>query len=53
MNHNFDVVTIGGGTAGLILARELCKKKRKTLILDRKKYLLEFSFNTLRQFYKS
>ncbi|MGJ8744145.1 lycopene cyclase family protein [Polaribacter sp.] len=48
--NNFDVVIIGGGTAGLILARELGKKKHKTLVLDRKKDLLEFSFNTLGSF---
>lgn len=48
--ENFDVVIIGGGTAGLILARELGKFKRKTLVLDRKKDLLEFSFNTLGSF---
>ncbi|WP_339884852.1 NAD(P)/FAD-dependent oxidoreductase [Polaribacter vadi] len=50
MNHNFDVVIVGGGTAGLILARELGKSKRKVLLLDRKKELLEFSFNTLASF---
>ena len=48
--ENFDVVIIGGGTAGLILARELGKFKLKTLVLDRKKDLLEFSFNTLGSF---
>jgi len=46
----FDVVIIGGGTAGLVLAREFGKSKRKTLILDRKDNLLEFSFNTLGSF---
>jgi len=50
MNQNFDVVIIGAGTAGLILARELGRKKRKTLVLDRKKDILEFSFNTLGSF---
>jgi digeranylgeranylglycerophospholipid reductase len=50
MNSDFEVVIIGGGTAGLILARELGKRKRKTLLLDRKKELLEFSFNTLGSF---
>ena len=34
---NFDVVIVGGGTAGLMLARELGKLKHKVLILDRKK----------------
>ncbi|WP_299064643.1 NAD(P)/FAD-dependent oxidoreductase [uncultured Polaribacter sp.] len=48
--HNFDVVIIGGGTAGLMLARELGKLKRKTLVLDRKDNLLAFSFNTLGSF---
>lgn len=46
----FDVVIIGAGTAGLMLARELGKFKKKTLVLDRKKNLLEFSFNTLGSF---
>ncbi len=46
----FDVVIIGGGTAGLMLARELSKKKRKTLIVDRRNDLLDFSFNTLGSF---
>ncbi|WP_397446177.1 FAD-dependent oxidoreductase [Polaribacter sp. R77954] len=46
----FDVVIVGGGTAGLLLARELSKQKHKVLILDRKKNLLEFSFNTLGSF---
>jgi len=48
--EKFDVVIIGGRTAGVILARELGKFKRKTLVLDRKKDLLEFSFNTLGSF---
>ena len=48
--NNFDVVIVGGGTAGLMLARELGNFKRKTLILDRKDNLLEFSFNTLGSF---
>jgi digeranylgeranylglycerophospholipid reductase len=47
---NFDVIIIGGGTAGLILARELGELKRKTLVLERKDNLLEFSFNTLGSF---
>jgi len=46
----FDVVIIGGGTAGTMLARELGKFKRKTLILDRKDNLLDFTFNTLGSF---
>ena len=46
----FDVVIIGGGTAGLFLARELGKMKRKTLIVERKTDLLNFTFNTLGSF---
>ena len=46
----YDVIIIGGGTAGLMLARELGKFKCNTLILDRKKDLLSFSFNTLGSF---
>ncbi|WP_405565914.1 lycopene cyclase family protein [Polaribacter sp. Asnod6-C07] len=46
----FDVVIVGAGTAGILLARELGKLKKKTLVLDRKKNLLEFSFNTLGSF---
>ncbi|WP_146106963.1 FAD-dependent monooxygenase [Polaribacter porphyrae] len=46
----YDVVIVGGGTAGLMLARELGNSKKKTLILDRKKNLLNFSFNTLGSF---
>lgn len=48
--EKFDVVIIGAGTAGIMLARELGKLKRKTLVLDRKTNLLEFSFNTLGSF---
>lgn len=48
--EKFDVVILGVGTAGLILDRELGKFKLKTLVLDRKKDLLEFSFNTLGSF---
>ncbi len=50
MDDNFDVVIVGAGTAGLMLARELGNLKRKTLLLDRKGNLLEFSFNTLGSF---
>ena len=49
MNH-YDVVIVGGGAAGLMLARELGKFKCSILILDRKKDLLDFSFNTLGSF---
>lgn len=47
---NYDVIIVGSGTAGLMLARELGRQKHKTLLLDRKKNLLEFSFNTLGSF---
>lgn len=47
---NYDVIIVGGGTGGLMLARELGKRKHKTLIIDRKSNLLEFSFNTLGSF---
>jgi len=50
MSTSYDVVIVGGGTAGLMLARELGKFKCKTLILDRKRDLLNFSFNTLGSF---
>ncbi len=50
--NTFDVVIVGGGTAGLLLARELGKSKRKVLVLDRRSNLLEFSFNTLGSFIK-
>ena len=46
----YDVVIVGAGTAGLILARELGKSKHKVLLLERKNNLLEFSFNTLGSF---
>ena len=48
--RNFDVVIVGAGTAGLMLARELSNVKKRTLVLDRKKHLLDFSFNTLASF---
>tara|TARA_R110002049_G_scaffold2846_14_gene23206 strand:+ start:7677 stop:8780 length:1104 start_codon:yes stop_codon:yes gene_type:complete len=50
MNKTYDVVIIGAGTAGLMLARELGKYKCKTLLLDRRKDLLNFSFKTLASF---
>lgn len=50
MNNTFEVIIIGGGTAGLMLARELGKYQCKTLVLDRKDNLLDFSFNTLGSF---
>lgn len=48
--NTYDVVIVGAGTAGLILAREFGRQKRKTLVLDRRSNLLEFSFNTLGSF---
>lgn len=48
--EKFDVVIVGAGTAGLLLARELGKLKHKILVVERKKMLLEFSFNTLGSF---
>ena len=48
--NNYDVIIVGAGTAGLMLARELGRQKHKTLLLDRKKNILEFSFNTLGSF---
>lgn len=48
--RNFDVIIVGGGAAGLMLARELGKFKCKTLVLERKKNLLNFSFKTLGSF---
>ena len=49
---NYDVIIVGAGGAGLMLARELGKQQCKTLLLDRKDNLLEFSFNTLGSFMK-
>jgi digeranylgeranylglycerophospholipid reductase len=43
----FDVVIVGAGTAGLLLAKELGKSKIKTLVVDRRSDLLAFSFKTL------
>ncbi|WP_439127876.1 NAD(P)/FAD-dependent oxidoreductase [Polaribacter sp.] len=48
----YDVIIVGGGGAGLMLARELSNKKHKVLILDQKKDLLDFSFYTLASFMK-
>jgi digeranylgeranylglycerophospholipid reductase len=48
--NKYDIVIVGAGTAGLILARELGKSKYKVLLLERKNNLLEFSFNTLGSF---
>lgn len=50
--NKYDVVIVGAGTAGLMLARELGRKNHKTLLLDRKKDLLQFAFNTLGSFMK-
>lgn len=48
--ENIDVLIVGAGTAGLMLARELGKAGCKTLVVDRKKELLNFSFSTLGSF---
>ncbi|WP_010135496.1 tryptophan 7-halogenase [Ochrovirga pacifica] len=50
MEEKYNVIIVGAGTAGLMLARELGKFRVKTLVLDRKKDLLNFSFNTLGSF---
>ena len=47
LDDTYDVIIVGGGTAGLMLAKELGKFKHKTLVIDRKNNLLHFSFNTL------
>lgn len=46
----YDVIIVGGGGAGLFLARELSNRKFKILILDQKRDLLNFSFYTLASF---
>ena len=47
---NYDVVIVGAGAAGIILARELGNAKKQVLLLDKKENLLHFSFNTLGSF---
>ncbi|WP_026705874.1 FAD-dependent monooxygenase [Flavobacterium soli] len=49
-NKKYDVIIVGAGGAGLMLAREMGRKKRKTLLLDRKTDLLNLSFKTLGSF---
>lgn len=49
-NKNYDVIIVGAGGAGLMLARELGNKKRRVLLLDRKTDLLNLSFKTLGSF---
>lgn len=48
----YEVIIVGAGTAGLMLARELGRQQCKTLLLDRKKNLLDIAFNTLGSFIK-
>ena len=48
--NKYKVVIVGGGAAGLMLARELGKKKCTTLLLERNKSLFDLSFNTLGSF---
>lgn len=50
MEVKYKVLIVGAGTAGLMLARELSKFKVKTLVIDTRKDLLNFSFNTLGSF---
>lgn len=51
MKHkNYDVIIVGAGGAGLMLARELGNKKRNVLLLDRKADLFQLSFKTLGSF---
>jgi digeranylgeranylglycerophospholipid reductase len=47
---NYDVIIVGAGGAGLMLARELGLKKRNVLLLERKTDLLNLSFKTLGSF---
>lgn len=47
---SYDVVIVGAGCAGLMLARELGKQKINTLVLEKRNNLLEFSFYTLGSF---
>ncbi|MFY9307513.1 MAG: NAD(P)/FAD-dependent oxidoreductase [Bacteroidia bacterium] len=49
-NKSYDVIIVGAGGAGLMLARELGLKKRKVLLLERKMDLLNLSFKTLGSF---
>ncbi|WP_159946723.1 lycopene cyclase family protein [Polaribacter septentrionalilitoris] len=48
--HQYDVIIVGGGGAGLLLARELGNKKHKVLVIDKNTNLLDFSFYTLASF---
>ena len=50
MVKDYDIVIVGAGTAGLMLARELGRYECKTLVLDKRKDLLNFSFKTLATF---
>ena len=51
-NNTYDVIIVGAGGAGLMTARELGRKQIKTLLIDRKKDLFSFTFNTLGSFMK-
>lgn len=46
----YDVIIVGGGGAGLLLARELGRLKHKVLVIDKNKNLLNFTFYTLASF---
>lgn len=52
MVENYDVIIVGGGGAGLMLARELSKLKHRILVIDKNKSLLDFTFYTLASFMK-
>jgi hypothetical protein len=38
VDNHYEVIIVGSGTSGATLARELCKKKKKVLILERGGY---------------
>ncbi|MBI2258001.1 MAG: NAD(P)/FAD-dependent oxidoreductase [Flavobacteriia bacterium] len=48
--NKYQVLIVGAGTSGLMLARELGKAKIKTLLLERKSDPLSLSFKTLGSF---
>jgi digeranylgeranylglycerophospholipid reductase len=50
MKRIYDVIVIGAGGAGLMMARNLGDLKHKVLLIDRKKDLLNLPFKTLGSF---